>query len=252
VKSGATLAGTGIASNTTTVETGGTIAPGTSGAGTLTLATASVAGTYQCQLDGANGDALTVTGALTIQPGAAINVSTLGTPTAASYTILTYSTLTNAMPTITGVPSGYSVDTTTAGQVKLVSGNAFDSWINGFASLTNPADKTATADPDNDGYANIIEFVLNGDPTNGGITNRPTLTNSGGNMVFTYTRRDDSESLNPTVEFDADIAGVWTTAVDGSNCTIVVTENGTNPDTVTVTIPKGANTKLFARLKVNP
>jgi autotransporter-associated beta strand protein len=252
VKSGATLAGTGSASNTTTVESGGTVAPGTSGTGTLTLATASAAGTYQCQLDGATGDRLTVTGTLTIQPGAAINVSTLGTPTASSYTILSYATLTGTLPTITGVPEGYSVDTTTAGQVKLVGGNAFDSWINGFASLTDPADKTPTADPDHDGLANIVEFVLNGNPANGAITNLPTLTASGANLVFTFTRRDDSESLNPTVEFDADLSGVWTTAVDGSNCTIVVTENDANPDTVTVTIPKQANARLFARLRVNP
>ena len=150
------------------------------------------------------------------------------------------------------MPSGYSLDTSTTGQVKLVSNNPFDSWINGFASLTNPADKTATADPDYDGLANVVEFVLNGNPANGAITNLPTLTASGSNLVFTYTRRDDSESLNPVVEFDADLSGVWTTAVDGSNCTIVVTENDANPDTVTVTIPKQANAKLFARLKVNP
>ena len=253
VKSGATLAGTGSASNTTTVEAGGTIAPGTTGAGSLTFATASMAGTYQCQLDGASGDAITVTGTLTMQPGAAVNVSTLGTPTESSYTILTYGTLSGSLPTITGVPEGYSVDTSTTGQVKLVSANAFDSWINGFTALTNPADKTATADPDKDGLANIVEFVLNGDPTNGTITNLPTVTANGANLVFTFTRRDDSESLNPVVEFDADLAGTWTTAVDGSNgVTISVAENGTNPDTVTVTIPKQANAKLFARLKVTP
>jgi hypothetical protein len=55
------------------------------------------------------------------------------------------------------------------------------------------------------------------------------------------------------VEFDTDLADIWTTAVHGTNCTIVVTENGANPDTVVVTIPKGSNPKLFARLKVaNP
>jgi fibronectin-binding autotransporter adhesin len=254
VKAGATLAGgaTGTVGGTTTVEAGATIAPGDATLGSLGANHLSLAGTYQCQLDGANGDTLNVTGTLTIQPGAAINVSTLGTPTAASYTILSYGSLNAPLPTITGVPEGYSVDTTTPGVVKLTTGNAFDSWINGFASLTNPADKTPEADPDHDGLANIVEFVLNGNPANGAITNLPTLTASGANLVFTFTRRDDSESLNPTVEFDADLSGVWTTAVDGSNCTIVVTENDANPDTVTVTIPKQANTRLFARLRVNP
>jgi autotransporter-associated beta strand protein len=253
IKTGTTLAGTGTVSGTTTIEAGGTVAPGDATAGALGANNLSLAGTYQCQLDTATGDALTVTGTLTMQPGAAINVSTLGTPTAPSYTILTYGTLSGALPAITGVPAGYSVDTSTTGQVKLVSGTPFDSWINGFASLTNPADKTATADPDKDGLANVVEFVLNGNPANGAITNLPTITTSGANLVFTYLRRDDSESLNQAVEFDADLAGTWTTAVNGSNgVTIAVTENGSDPDTVTVTIPKQTNAKLFARLKVNP
>jgi autotransporter-associated beta strand protein len=249
VNGGGTLAGTGTSSANATIASGATVAPGSS-TGTLTLASATLAGTYQCQLDGASGDLLSVTGALTLDPGAAINVSTLAAPTEASYTILTYGSLVGTLPTITGVPAGYSVDTSTPGVVKLVSGNAFDSWINGFASLTNPADKTQTADPDKDGLANILEFILNADPTSGISTNLPTVSASGSNLVFTYTRRDDSESFNPTVEFDADLAGTWTTAVDPTNCTIVVTENGASPDTVVVTIPKGANTKLFSRLKV--
>ncbi|MCW1925048.1 autotransporter-associated beta strand repeat-containing protein [Luteolibacter arcticus] len=252
VKTGATLAGAGSVSGVTTIEAGGTIAPGDASAGTLAANTVTLAGSYPCQLDGAAGDRLSVTGALTIDPAASITVSTLGTPTESSYTILSYGSLVGPLPVITGIPSGYSVDTSTPGLVKLVSGNAFDGWINGFPGLTNPADKTQTADPDKDGLANVIEFVLNSSPVNGTSTNLPTLTSSGANVVFTYTRRDDAESFNPTVEFDTDLAGTWTTAVDPGNCTIVVAENGSNPDTVTVTIPKGGNPKLFTRLKVAP
>jgi len=164
--------------------------------------------------------------------------------------VLSYATLNGTLPTITGVPSGYTVDTATTGEIKLVSSSPYTTWIGSFPSLTNPADKEMTADPDFDGLANVIEFVLDGNPANGAITNLPTATASGSNLVFTYIRRDDSESLNPVVEFDADLAGAWTTAVHPGNSTIVVTENGASPDTVTVTIPKGANTKLFARLKV--
>ena len=72
---------------------------------------------------------------------------------------------------------------------------------------------------------------------------------TGGNLVFTYFRRDDAEYLNPFVETDADPAGLWTTAVNGVNCTIVEQENGAASDTVTVIIPVGANTKWFARLR---
>ncbi|WP_265594629.1 autotransporter-associated beta strand repeat-containing protein [Haloferula sp. BvORR071] len=126
----------------------------------------------------------------------------------------------------------------------------FNVWA--AALIANPADRAALGDPDHDGLPNVLEFILDGNPVNPAITNLPTVSASGTNLVFTYTRRDDAEYLNPSVEFDADLADVWTTAVSGSNCSIVVTENGANPDTVTVTIPKQTNVKLFARLKVNP
>jgi fibronectin-binding autotransporter adhesin len=43
--------------------------------------------------------------------------------------------------------------------------DAFSTWIDNFASLTNPADKTKTADPDKDGLGNFGEFAFGGDPT---------------------------------------------------------------------------------------
>ncbi len=253
VQSGATLKGSGSASGVTTIAAGATVAPGNS-AGTLTLGSATLSGAYQCQLDGATGDLLAVTGALTIDPTATINISVLGAPTEPSYTILSYGSLVGTLPVITGVPAGYSVNTSTPGLVKISNGSAdpYTSWIDGFASLTNPADKDKNADPDKDGLPNVIEFVLDSNPTSATITNLPTLTSAGSNFVFTYTRRDDAEALNPKVEFDADLAGTWTTTQDGVNCSIVVTENGSAPDTVTVTIPKGNLPKQFARLVVTP
>ncbi|MBN8461065.1 MAG: autotransporter-associated beta strand repeat-containing protein [Verrucomicrobia bacterium] len=137
------------------------------------------------------------------------------------------------------------------GTLSLPAAAGYDSWIGTrFPGETNPAIIGATADPDNDGASNIIEFVLDGNPASGTVTNAPAVTASGGNLVFTYTRRDDAEYLNPAVGFDNDLQGSWTTAVDGANCTITVEENGAAPDTVTVTIPKGANSRLFARLNV--
>lgn len=127
----------------------------------------------------------------------------------------------------------------------------FQVWA--ASKIANAADRDALDDPDQDGLSNLIEFILDGNPASATSNNLPTVTAQGNNLVFTYTRRDDAESLNPFVEFDADLADTWTTAVHGTNCTIMVTENGTNPDTVEVTIPKGSNQKLFARLKVaNP
>jgi hypothetical protein len=128
----------------------------------------------------------------------------------------------------------------------------FQSWIDSFTSITDPLKKTPEADADDDGLANMVEYVLDTDPSNGTSENLPTaqLSPNGENLIFTFTRRDDSEFLNPGVEFDTDLVAPWTTAVDPGNATISVSENGTNPDTVTVTIPKNGNTGMFARLKV--
>ncbi len=134
-------------------------------------------------------------------------------------------------------------------------GSAFDAWVGtsaGGKGLTGEA-AAFDADPDGDGLPNGIEFVIGGEPNpaNPGSNSRallPTAVASGNNLVFTYTRTHAAANLNPVVEFDADLQGMWTTANAG-NATIQVTP-GTTADTVTVTIPRSTNSKLFARLKV--
>ena len=133
----------------------------------------------------------------------------------------------------------------------LSAGSAFDTWAGG-KGLTGPA-AAFGADPDHDGLANGIEFVLGGDPNpahagsnSSGLL--PTAANSANALVFTYTRTHEAAYLNPVVEFNTGLQGAWTTAT-AANATIVVTPGATS-DTVTVTLPKAANTSLFARLKV--
>jgi autotransporter-associated beta strand protein len=119
VQSSATLAGTGSIGGSVSIESGGFVAPGNAGIGTLSVASAVLTGTYQCQLDGAGCDQVLVSGDLTISPGAVISVSKLATPAAASYLIATYGSLAGSLPVVTGIPSGYVLDTATAGQIKL-------------------------------------------------------------------------------------------------------------------------------------
>jgi len=131
-------------------------------------------------------------------------------------------------------------------------GDAFTSWASSRG--LGGAAAAFTADPDNDGITNGMEFVLGGEPNpaNPGSNSRavlPTLVKSGGNIVFAFSRADAAAYLNPVVEFSTTLTGSWTTASDPANATIVVTP-GTPSDTVTVTIPVSANAKTFARLKV--
>jgi hypothetical protein len=69
-----------------------------------------------------------------------------------------------------GMPAGLVFDVTyspTFVQLKVIAGSPFDTWINSFGSLTDPADKTKEANPDGDDLNNLGEFALDGDPTSG-------------------------------------------------------------------------------------
>ncbi len=52
-------------------------------------------------------------------------------------------------------------------QVEVIAGGDFEQWMSLFPSLTDPADRLRTADPDGDGQDNLTEFAFDGDPTSG-------------------------------------------------------------------------------------
>jgi hypothetical protein len=138
--------------------------------------------------------------------------------------------------------------------------SVYNTWIATFPSITIPADKLAEADPDKDEIENLMEFVLNGNPSVSGQSILPTLDSSGANFVFNFTRRADSAGeVAQVFEYSVDLAD-WTTnppvaipvAPGTSGFATVGASTGTAPNqvqAVTVTIPKGANTKLFGRLR---
>ena len=143
-----------------------------------------------------------------------------------------------------------------AGTLTVTTGPATDPYAT-WATTTNGlsgANAAFDADPDHDGIPNGVEFVIGGqpNPANPGSNSSsllPTVASAGANLVFTYTRMNAAAYLNPVVEFNTGLSGTWTTAVDPGNSTIVVTP-GATAATVVVTIPKGANPTMFARLRV--
>jgi autotransporter-associated beta strand protein len=144
VKPVATLTGTGTISGNVTIESGGFVAPGVGGIGTLTLASATLSGIYQCNLDATTCDVLVV-GALTVNGNTKITFS--GTPAANQYIIATYTTMIGTLPAI-NLPSGYYLDTATFGVIRLVKGlnpgNAPTS-TGGSVTMQKNTDKTFAA-----------------------------------------------------------------------------------------------------------
>jgi fibronectin-binding autotransporter adhesin len=146
--------------------------------------------------------------------------------------------------------SGTGVVSVTTGPITA----GYASWAAGFTApaLSDPA---ATADPDSDGIPNAIEFVVGGDPRVSSQTGRPTSSDNGTILTFQFNREDSSE-LGDTlvnVETSTDLV-TWTetyTIGTVSAGDVTIQENDTAPDLVTVAIPHGANTTLFARLKVS-
>jgi hypothetical protein len=132
---------------------------------------------------------------------------------------------------------------------------SFAAWAAGFG-LTG-ADTVAGADPDHDGMPNGVEYVLGGNPTSSATPAPPTAAISGGNMLFTFSSEDTSETegVYPAVEFSTDLV-TWRafhligSSTDASTNGVTISENGDAPDTITVAIPVESGKAKFARLKV--
>ena len=134
----------------------------------------------------------------------------------------------------------------------------YDSWMNGYPLITLGADQLPAADPDKDGISNLMESVLSGDPSVSSTSILPILSVTTTDFIFSFNRRDGSESSTTlTFQYSGDLIN-WTSATIGTSgttvgdATISVTENSTSPDAITVTVPKtvAPGGKLYGRLKV--
>ena len=132
--------------------------------------------------------------------------------------------------------------------------NPYASWIDSyFTGVTDPLIIGATADPDNDGIENLVEYVLkDGNPDAASTGILPTLDASGSNFVFTFFRRAAATGTTQTFQHGSTLTG-WTgvPVVNGGEVAITPDTPTAGIDRVIVTIPKGTNTKLFGRLNVS-
>ena len=98
-------------------------------------------------------------------------------------------------------------------------------------------------------------ILLHDNPLGGEAVNLIASTEAGGNLHVHFQRRDDAESLNVVAETSTTgLDGSWSEVVDdGVNTVIAVTENGTDPDDVDISMVPGTDRQRFVRLKfTNP
>ena len=84
-----------------------------------------------------------------------------------------------------------SVSHSGTGVLTVTSGSGYNIWLSGY-TFAPGANTTAAGDPDKDGATNLLEYVLNRNPSASDAPIVPQLDASGSNFVFTFTRRTDS------------------------------------------------------------
>ena len=244
-----TLSGSGTLG---TVNASGTIAPD----GTLNAATVTLSGTLAIDVSGASADRIDVSGTLQLT-GATIAVS--GLPTLGSYTLASAATLTG-LPELAAPVPGYElvVDGNTLKLNSTSAGTPYDDWATSFNLVGD--DALPSADPDNDGLDNLLEFVLGGNPN--GIDTpsvQPLLQEGDSNITLSFKRSNASKqqpvavqvqvSADLTTWSEADEITIGSAAGTGPNGVTYTVTAGVDSDAVVVTIPKNGATKKFARVE---
>jgi uncharacterized delta-60 repeat protein len=132
---------------------------------------------------------------------------------------------------------------------------SFAAWMAGYGF--SGGSEAEDADPDGDGLANSLEFVLGGHPGRAAPVERPLAAIDTDMLLFTFSRDDISETadLTLTVEAGTDLLTwptVYTIGPDAarSSPAVSVVENGSAADTITVAIPRGSIPARFVRMKV--
>ena len=137
-----------------------------------------------------------------------------------------------------------------------VSESGYGSWATAHAGGGAPG-----ADFDGDGVSNALEWVLGGLETTGDLGKLPGASVSGGNLIFTFVRDQQSINADTTVEIEVGTTlAAWsetysvpgTAGTSGSPGTVTVTKDSpaTGKDTVTLSVAQAPDAKKFARLKV--
>jgi hypothetical protein len=150
-----------------------------------------------------------------------------------------------------GLPNGYQVTyDLTNKQIKLTAlSTGFDAWI-GLYTVSDPQPQ---GDPDHDGIANLMEYVLGGDPSlfSTGILPAADLTND--SLVFAFHRRISSAGDTTQIfQYGSNLTG-WTDipVIQGGVVSISSNIPAPGTDEVVITIPASGMPRMFGCLKAS-
>ncbi|MEZ5327619.1 MAG: hypothetical protein R3F19_21445 [Verrucomicrobiales bacterium] len=125
------------------------------------------------------------------------------------------------------------LDTPAAGPVE-----GYAAWAD--TNALSGAELDAGADPDKDGIANGIEFVIGGNPkANSDLTKLPVVTIAEGVTEFYFRRADAASYASPSVQKSTDLSN-WANVVNGVDGITITEEDNfydASTDKITVRMP---------------
>lgn len=253
----ATLAGDGTIGGSVTVNASGRIAPGstTGSAGTLAIGgglnvtnmtTGSGKLVFELGAPTAS-DKVTVGGTFTFGSGTLgfddFTFTGLSGLTAGTYKLITATGISGTLDStkLTGTIGGFNAALAITGtDLEIILTHPFTTW-----QSLNGTSGSITADHDNDGVPDGIEYFLGGTSNTTGQTVLPVIANTSGTLSITWTKGTGYLGTYGTdfvIETSTTLTGTWTTESLGEN--VAITGNN-----VTYTFPSGGN-RRFVRLKV--
>jgi hyaluronate lyase len=143
-------------------------------------------------------------------------------------------------------PVAYLAGQTTASTVNVNVLFPFDSWrLLHFGTTANTGLYADTADKDNDGLSNLLEYACATNPnTNNAQPHSTALSSS--NIEYIYTRNKAATDVVFAVEWSDTPTGPWNTSGVTS---MILSDNGTRQQ-IKATLSAGTNGRRFVRLRV--
>lgn len=156
--------------------------------------------------------------------------------------------------TITAAPGSYPIVIerfNTLGEVvsqsftlQVTAAGGYVSWIAGYPV----SDASAAADPDRDGFANVLEYYLAGDPNGASTSIAPVLEVGPGGVTLTFWHLKSATDVTGVVEWSENLAvDSWS----ASGVTTQVIADEANRERIRATLPAAPGSpRRFVRLRV--